>query len=192
MAEEADREIADLKARLAALEQKAAPAAPASPFSHLPSYYDASRAKVPDWRLFGLGAIAVLVVAGLLALVGVNPTEVSTASDSHVGMSDLEASLTACKDAYGAAIDALQGSDLASLRSTTDGAETSCHAAAAALRRTPLPGHPNAADGLDQTAEGFRELKSAVAMLDRTPSAAQRKARSATREIIAGMKKVES
>jgi hypothetical protein len=107
-------------------------------------------------------------------------------------MSDLEASLTTCRDAYSAAIDALQGSDLASARSTFDSAETSCRSAAAALRRTPLPGHPNAATGLEETADGFGDLKTAVTMLNRSPSRAQRKANAAARAIIAGMKKVDS
>lgn len=194
MAEDTDREIVELKARLATLEQRQTRPESADRFSHLPSYHDGSsvlgRKKNPGWRVFGSVALAATATLGLAALLP-NAT-VPQATSPTTGMSDLEASLTACKDAYSAAIDALQGSDLASLRSTSDGAATSCHSAAAALRRTPLPGHPNAAEGLDQAAEGFRGLKAAAAMLDRSPNAASRKANEAARMIVAGMKKLGS
>jgi hypothetical protein len=140
-------------------------------------------------------AVAVALVLGLTACSGGGSgtsDSASTGSDSHVGMSDLEASLTSCKDSQGAAIDAIQGSDKASALSTLDSAETSCRAAAASLRRTPLPGHPDAATGLDQAADGFHELKRAVSIMDRSPTVAQRKAHAATSAILAGMKKAES
>jgi hypothetical protein len=108
-----------------------------------------------------------------------------------MSMGDAEASLTACRDAQGTAIDALQGSDKTSLLSALESAQASCRAAADALRRTPVPDHPAAAKGLDQAVAGFAQVEQAVKIIDRSPALAQRKARAGVKAITAGLKEAE-
>jgi hypothetical protein len=85
MAVEDEREIADLKARLAALEQQQTSApGPAqkpevNPYSHLSSYRapgqgTAKKPKLPAWVLIGGAIVALVIIAGLVGQHGGTPS----------------------------------------------------------------------------------------------------------------------
>lgn len=94
MADQREQEIAELKARLAALEQPGGGGPPPNPYNHLASYHD-PRSAEPRARRGHPVLITVAVIFGLLVLVAIMRTGAPDSGGSTAAASDDSAAAVA-------------------------------------------------------------------------------------------------
>jgi uncharacterized protein involved in type VI secretion and phage assembly len=174
MADERDAEIAELRARLERLERQ--PVLPATGEA-APPRATAPKSNSLLWG-FLVAVGAVILVGGALSLAGQTPTPSTPPASIS---SSVEAALSACGSSQSAVAGALETSDYDYADSTLRRAEDACREAARSLRAAPLPAAAfDPTDGpasIEQMADSMAQIRTALSMLDRSPKAAQRKAR---------------
>ncbi len=119
------------------------------------------------------------VLAGLfIGLVACSDPTTTPTSTGDGGYHDVQATLGLCQASQQAVSEALQSSDIAVALRTLEAGRDSCRAAAAQLRKNPIPTLNSAevADALDQMATGLDQIADGVRIMESSPTKARAKA----------------